>query len=406
MSGAVPQLRFPGFAGDWMPVSMGEALERASDPVEVDPTETYREIGVRSHGRGLFHKDPLLGEELGNKRVFRVVPNALVLNIVFAWEQAVAMTSDDELGFIASHRFPMFLANHDKACLPFILRFLLTKRGKELLELASPGGAGRNKTLGQQEFLKLKAMMPEPAEQQKIADFLGAVDAKLDALRRKKSGLEAFKSGLMQRLFSQDLRFTRDDGTDFPDWEKRRLSDLMVEAKERNRDLFFSREDVLSVSGELGCVNQIEHLGRSYAGVSVKDYHIARTGDVVYTKSPLKNNPYGIIKANFGRDGIVSTLYAVYRPTRNADACYLHQYFGSDENLNNYLRPIVRKGAKNDMKVKNSDVLRDFIPVPHPDEQRKIGDALSTLDAKISAVADQITQMESFKKGLLQQMFV
>src|SRR5689334_7573937 len=95
-------------------------------------------------------------------------------------------------------------------------------------------------------------------------------------------------------------------------WELRKISELLRERKQRNRELKFGPSDVLSVSGDYGCVNQIELLGRSYAGVSVKDYHVVEMGDLVYTKSPLKRNPYGIIKENKGKPGIVSTLYAVY----------------------------------------------------------------------------------------------
>jgi type I restriction enzyme S subunit len=96
-------------------------------------------------------------------------------------------------------------------------------------------------------------------------------------------------------------------------WEHKRLNELLSEAKKRNEDLKYGKDKVLSVSGELGIVNQIEHLGRSYAGVSVHQYHVVEVGDIVYTKSPLKANPFGIIKLNKGKAGIVSTLYAVYK---------------------------------------------------------------------------------------------
>jgi type I restriction enzyme S subunit len=95
--------------------------------------------------------------------------------------------------------------------------------------------------------------------------------------------------------------------------EHKRLNELLSEAKKRNEDLKYGKDEVLSVSGELGIVNQIEHLGRSYAGVSVHQYHVVEVGDIVYTKSPLKANPFGIIKLNKGKAGIVSTLYAVYK---------------------------------------------------------------------------------------------
>lgn len=401
-----PKLRFPGFQDPWKPTAVSALLERQSVPVDVDPTQTYRQIGVRSHGKGIFHKDAVTGSELGDKRVFQVVPDALVVNIVFAWEQAVALTSDAEAGFVASHRFPMFTAKYGKSYLPFLRQMFLTKRGKILLEMASPGGAGRNKTLGQQEFLKLKPVVPSQAEQKKIADAFGAVDAKLTALAAKQIAIRRFKIGLMQQLFHQKIRLTKANGQAFPDWQEIRLGNILRVKKLRNREGRFHRNDVLSVSGEFGIVNQIEHLGRSYAGESLDNYHIVETGDIVYTKSPLKSNPYGIIKVNKGKPGIVSTLYAVYEVREGYSGDFIDRYFELDDNLNRYLEPLVHKGAKNDMKISSERVLIDPITVPCIEEQRKIADALSALDAKIQALTDQVTKLQTFKKGLLQQMFV
>jgi type I restriction enzyme S subunit len=190
-----------------------------------------------------------------------------------------------------------------------------------------------------------------------------------------------------------------------PDWEKTTLNELLFETKQRNRELIYSREEVLSVSGEYGCVNQIELLGRSYAGESVKEYHIVETGDIVYTKSPLKRNPFGIIKENKGPTGIVSTLYAVYRTTPEGCASYLDQYFSGEYNLNSYLQPIVRKGAKNDMKVNNAAVLGGEIIVPKLKEQQKIADCLFSLDDLISAEDKKLAALKDHKKGLMQKLF-
>ena len=134
---------------EWRTVSIGDILERQAVPINVDGNELYREIGIRSHGKGLFHKDPVTGEELGNKSVFEIIPDCLVLNIVFAWERAVAKTTSNEIGMIASHRFPMYKPKEGVLNLDYIVRYLITDKGKRLLELASPGGAGRNRTLGQ-----------------------------------------------------------------------------------------------------------------------------------------------------------------------------------------------------------------------------------------------------------------
>lgn len=199
------------------------------------------------------------------------------------------------------------------------------------------------------------------------------------------------------------LRFPefRDSG----EWQQKKLNALLSEPKKRNRNLKYGPTDVLSVSGEHGCVNQIEFMGRSYAGVSVKDYHVVETGDVVYTKSPLKIAPYGIIKENKGRAGIVSTLYAVYRPTGLGHGAFIDYFFSRPYNLNSYLQPIVRKGAKNDMKVNNSDVLSGGIWVPSVSEQRKIAECLSSLDALIGVETEKLNALRDHKKGLMQRLF-
>ena len=188
-------------------------------------------------------------------------------------------------------------------------------------------------------------------------------------------------------------------------WHVMKLNALLFEAKHRNRTLELGPADVLSVSGEHGCVNQIEFMGRSYAGVTVKDYHVVEHGDIVYTKSPLKRNPYGIIKENKGKRGIVSTLYAVYRPFSGCSATYLDHFFSVDYNLNAYLQPIVKKGAKNDMKVNNADVLKGDICVPELPEQQKIAECLSSVDELMAAQARKVDALKTHKKGLMQQLF-
>jgi type I restriction enzyme S subunit len=194
--------------------------------------------------------------------------------------------------------------------------------------------------------------------------------------------------------------FRKEDG-----WHVKKLNELLFAPKKRNRNLELGPTDVLSVSGEHGCVNQIELMGRSYAGVSVKDYHVVEHGDLVYTKSPLKKNPFGIIKENKGKRGIVSTLYAVYRPFADCSGTYLDHFFSGDYNLNSYLQPIVKKGPKNDMKVNNADVLKGDICVPKLLEQKKIADCLSLIDELMAAQARQVDALKNHKKGLMKRLF-
>lgn len=177
-------------------------------------------------------------------------------------------------------------------------------------------------------------------------------------------------------------------------WEQRKLIDYLEVSSEKNRDNRFTKEDVLSVSGEYGIVNQIEFQGRSFAGASVSNYGVVENGDVVYTKSPLKSNPYGIIKTNKGIPGIVSTLYAVYKPKEITDSKFVQIYFELDSRMNSYMHPLVNKGAKNDMKVSAENALKGMVSFPKKDEQEMISLYFSTLDHIIT-----LHQRKSFSKN-------
>ena len=170
--------------------------------MNIEPKTTYREIGIRSHGKGVFHKQPVSGKAIGEKRVFHVVQDALILNIVFAWEQAVATTSRSEVGMIASHRFPMYVAKPGKCDVQYVKEFFLTKMGKHLLGVASPGGAGRNKTLGQKEFENLEIALPASIDEQtRIVNCLSSLGSDIAAESEKLDRLKVHKKGLMQQLF-------------------------------------------------------------------------------------------------------------------------------------------------------------------------------------------------------------
>lgn len=215
-----------------------------------------------------------------------------------------------------------------------------------------------------------------------------------------KKRIEAVRRGEVPEGYSAERAML------FPnDWgEPVALNIVLSENKDRNEDLRFGKEDVLSVSGEQGIVNQITLLGRSYAGESVAPYHVVETGDVVYTKSPLKENPYGIIKQNRGAPGIVSTLYAVYHCSTPVTGQYLENYFCIDTYLNNYLKPLVKRGAKNDMKVNNEEVLLGRIPLPSLKEQERINEIIAQFDRIIELKQQLLEEKRRQKQWLMQTL--
>ena len=183
------------------------------------------------------------------------------------------------------------------------------------------------------------------------------------------------------------------------------MNEYLQVSKVKNKDAAFSKEDVLSVSGDYGIVNQIEFQGRSFAGVSVAAYGVVETGDVVYTKSPLKSNPYGIIKTNKGKTGIVSTLYAVYKPLNNVHSEFVQIYFEQDARMNNYMHSLVNKGAKNDMKVSDENALKGEVFFPSKDEQIKISKYFGKIDHLITLHQRKCDETKKLKKFMLQKMF-
>ncbi|WP_369769457.1 restriction endonuclease subunit S [Flavobacterium sp. WC2416] len=193
---------------DWEVISLSAVLEQIKNSVKPEKDKLYKQIGIRSHAKGIFYKEAVTGESLGNKSVFAVEPDCFMVNIVFAWEHAIAKTTTAELDMIVSHRFPMYKPLASKLDLDYLLFFFKSKKGKDLLGLASPGGAGRNKTLGQKEFLKLKIPLPSINEQKAIAIFLETYDLEIKLCKQKLEKLQLQKKGLMQQLLTGKIRTT------------------------------------------------------------------------------------------------------------------------------------------------------------------------------------------------------
>jgi hypothetical protein len=191
---------------DWTPTPVQAIFKKLRNKVAIDPNRYYREIGIRSHGKGIFHKEPLLGSQLGEKQVFWVEPGCLTLNIVFAWEQALAVTTESERGMIASHRFPMFRPDKHRVNAEYVLLYLLSTAGKHLLGLASPGGAGRNRTLNQTKLLKATIPLPPLEEQGRIVGVVNVIERETYQLQQQLSLLKKQQEGLIEKLLTGEVR--------------------------------------------------------------------------------------------------------------------------------------------------------------------------------------------------------
>lgn len=278
-------------------------------------------------------------------------------------------------------------------------------REQPRIDYLAPRAAQKNINI---EFLKpYKVKLPaNKKEQQKIADFLTSVDTKISQLTEKHRLLKNYKKGVMQQIFSQQIRFKDDDGKAFLEWEENCFNDVFNRVITKNKE---NNENVLTISAQKGLISQLEYFNKLVSAKDVTGYYLLHKGDFAYNKSYSKGYPMGAIKPlKYYEKGVVSTLYICFRP--KADYCehYFEQYFDAGM-LNREIAKIAQEGARNHglLNVSVTEFFEDIkLTVPHIEEQQKIACFLQSLDKKIDAVNEQIEHTKLFKKGLLQQMFV
>lgn len=197
--------RVAGFDKKWKIKELSECLNYTPRPIP-KPSENYLSLGLRSHGKGVFHKADFDTDKVAMDTLFEVKENDLIINITFAWEQAVAIVSKNDEGGLVSHRFPTYTFNTENAIPEYFRHFILQKYFKYLLELISPGGAGRNRVMSKKDFLKLEVKLPEVEEQTAIATILNTANEELKQYEVKLQNLQLQKKGLMQQLLTGKVR--------------------------------------------------------------------------------------------------------------------------------------------------------------------------------------------------------
>ena len=253
-------------------------------------------------------------------------------------------------------------------------------------------------------FKKTKNIFPPLPEQQKIATFLTVVDAKIAQVSQKGVLLGEYKRGVMQGIFSQEIRFLADDGSGFVDWVERRLGEEFERITLKNKE---DNKNVLTISAQQGLINQKKFFNKSVSAKDVTGYYLLHKDDFAYNKSYSKGYPMGAIKRlkNYGK-GVVSTLYICFK-AKEGNVSFWEQYFHAG-NLNIELHKIAQEGARNHGLL-NMSVVEFFndisLIVPSLPEQTKIANFLSSIDTKITQNTQSLEKMKTFKRGLLQEMF-
>lgn len=248
----------------------------------------------------------------------------------------------------------------------------------------------------------------EVKEQKFIANYFSQLDRLISLHQRKYDKLQILKKAMLEKMFPKngssvpEIRFKG-----FTDaWEQRKLSELLYLSSERNNGSY-TRDDVLAAS--LGTELQKKHIyfGLRATDESVKNYKVVLPNDVIYTKSPIKGFPNGIIRTSKGENGIVPTLYCVYHSVDVINPSIIQAYFESKERLDAYLVPLVNIGARNNVNITDKEFLDGSLCIPKDKaEQDKIVDVLERLSNLITLHQRKLDTLKYLKEAMLEKMFV
>ena len=405
----IPKLRFPEFEGEWIISTIGEDCKFSSGGTPSKENSSFWNGDIPWISAVSMHKDKiddseLKVTELGSKNGARIAPKGSILILV--------------RGSMLYNRIPAGICqkdvtfNQDVKCLQVSNRsssdfFLHSLRSSEnrLLSIVTGTGIGAGK-IDSAELKAFPFLIPSISEQQKIASFLTAVDQKIEFLQRKKDQLTAYKKGMMQKLFSQEIRFKDDDGKDFPEWEEKKLGELFDEVTNK-----VGNEDypTYSITAGKGFVSQAEKFGRDISGKQNEKYTALAPHEFSYNKGNSKSYKYGCIYLNnLGSKIAVPNVFISFTASSNSVIEEFYAKLFEHHHLDRGLRKIISSGARMDglLNVNKKYFFELKVPAPHPAEQQKIANYLTTLDRKIELVNRKLIQAQSFKKGLLQQMFI
>ena len=267
---------------------------------------------------------------------------------------------------------------------------------KDIRRWTQLAGASRKKLL-KESMLKITIMIPSLPEQQKIADFLSTIDTIIEKQRATVSAWEERKKGVMQKLFSQEVRFKADDGSDFPDWEEKRLGDVFEERTERS----VGGEELLSVTISQGVIRQSDSDKRNNSSENKSNYKVVKKNDLAYNTMRMWQGAEGV--SDF--DGIVSPAYTVVTPLDGNNGKYFEIFFKQISMLHLFQR--YSQGLTSDTwNLKFPSFAKIKCCVPCEKEQNKIVNCIVLLDTVIQKQKETLEKWQELKKGLLQQMFV
>lgn len=397
----IPALRFPDFSGEWEEKRLGEIGVFSGGGTPSTANNDFWNGTIPWVSSSDILEDNILDVNISRY----ITKEALASSATKVVPQnSILIVSRVGVGKLAINRIPLCTSQDFLNLTPSSANFLflayLLSNNKSKLKSLEQGTS--IKGFVKEDFIKLKNNFPSLPEQQKIADFLSAVDKRLQLLKDKKTKLENYKRGAMQRIFSQELRFTRADGSAYEDWEEKKLGEVLIEVSEKTT----SNNQFNAISSTAkGLFLQSDYFTREIASKNNIGYKILSLNQLVFSPQNLW---LGNINVNLNFEkGIVSPSYKIYSFEKNIlDVLFASYIMKTKELLYEYIlcsemgASVVRRNLNIDLFLKIK------INLPSLEEQTQIANFLSAIDVKIEKLSEQIEATENYKKGLLQQMFV
>lgn len=406
----VPHLRFPEFSGEWEKCKVSDLLDfYSTNSLSWEQLEYDTNAMMNLH-YGLIHVGLPTMVDLAKDKLPNIKENNMPKNFELCKEGDVAFADASEDTNEVAKTVEFFnLAGKNVVC------GLHTIHGRDNKHKTVVGFKGyafssaafhnqirriaqgtKIYSISTKNFFECYIGLPSKPEQSKIATLLRLIDERIATQNKIIEKYESLIKGIIYQ--------TKSTGLAHNTWQKTELKKVLQERNEKNANGY----DVCSVSVTQGIVNQIEYLGCSFASKDTLHYNVVKYGDIVYTKSPTGDFPYGIVKrSNVKYDVAISPLYGVYKPVNNFVGIILHFYFMQPNNALNYLHPLIQKGAKNTINITNGRFLENTIPLPKKeDETKHLAWVLTSIQNKIILEQDLLHSYQKQKQYLLRQMFI
>ena len=387
----------------WEQRKLAELLTRYEDPVET-PHDGYIRLGIRSHAKGTFHEYVEPGHELETAQMHRVAANKLIFNITFAWEHAVAITTEDDAGKLVSHRFPQFSLS--ELLRPEFLKYVILDEGfHHKLYLASPGGAGRNRVLKVDEALDYPIFFPSVEEQHKIGEFLNQLNDLITLHQRKLEDLRILKKSMLQKMFPSEGNSVPE--VRFPEftaaWEQRKLGDLgsLKNGMNFSKDAMGHGYAFVNLQNIFGNnVVEAKSLGLAEASEKQLLEYSLQKGDVLFVRSSVKLE--GVGEVALVAENLENTTYSGFI-IRFRDGYGLNNDFKKFVFATKKVRDQIMSQATNSAnKNISQSVLENLtFEIPSKDEQKQIGEFFSNLDNLITLHQRKRDDLKDLKRVFL-----